>query len=162
MTQDDQPKIAIVTGATGAIGGAIAEKLAAKGYQVVIVARDETKAQRRVSQIQQVTGNLNVRYALADLSRFVDIRALAGRWEGPLHVLVNNAAVTPRTRSETREGIELQFATNVLGYFWMTQAFHPILKSSAPARVVDVASYWAGGLELDRLTACWQQPGQNI
>jgi len=42
---------------------------------------------------------------------------LAAEWEGPLHVLVNNAGTTPRQRMETLEGIEMQFATNVLGYF---------------------------------------------
>jgi len=42
----------------------------------------------------------------------------------------------------------MQFATNVLGYFWMTEAFQAILRHSAPARIVDVASYWAGGLDL--------------
>jgi hypothetical protein len=66
-------------------------------------------------------------------------------------VLVNNAAATPRRREETPEGIELQFATNVLGYFWMMTAFRGHLADSAPARVVNVASYWAGGLDLGDL-----------
>jgi retinol dehydrogenase-13 len=73
---------------------------------------------------------------------------MAARWKGPLHVLVNNAAVAPRRRQATPEGIELQFATNVLGYFWMIQAFREHLKRSMPARVVNVASYWAGDLDL--------------
>ena len=64
---------------------------------------------------------------------------------------VNNAATTPRRREETPEGIELQFATNVLGYFWMMTAFRGHLVDSAPARVVNVASYWAGGLDLGDL-----------
>ena len=62
--------------------------------------------------------------------------------------LINNAGTTPRQRLETPEGIEMQFATNVLGYFWMTQAFADVLKRSAPARIVNVASYWAGDLDL--------------
>ena len=99
----------------------------------------------------QASGNPHVRYELADLSRRAEIEALADRWQGPLHLLVNNAAVTPPTRQETPEGIELQWATNVLGYFWMTHYFHPILKAGAPARIVDVASYWAGGLDLSDL-----------
>ena len=68
-----------------------------------------------------------------------------------MHALVNNAAVPPRRREETPEGIELQFATNVLGYFWMITAFREHLRESAPARVVNVASYWAGGLDLKDL-----------
>jgi NAD(P)-dependent dehydrogenase (short-subunit alcohol dehydrogenase family) len=151
MNESTSTKIALVTGATGAIGSAIARQMATKDYTVVIVARSETKAQRLVSEISAATGNQIVRYELADLSRRVEIEALAERWEGPLDVLVNNAAVTPPNRQETPEGIELQFATNVLGYFWMTQAFKGILKTSAPARIVDVASYWAGGLDLNDL-----------
>lgn len=144
-------KVALVTGATGAIGKAIARQMASKNYQVVIVARDETKAQDLIAEIIRVTDNPRVFYALADLSRRAEIQALAQRWQGPLHVLINNAAVTPRSRQETPDGIEMQFATNVLGYFWMAEAFAPILKQSAPARIVDVASYWAGGLDLTDL-----------
>jgi len=151
MTVTNNSKIVLVTGATGAIGKAIACQLAAKEYQVVLVARDKGKAQRTVNEIVATTGNPQVRYELADLSRQSETQKLAARWQGPLHVLVNNAAVTPRARQETPEGIELQFATNVLGYFWMTAAFCEILQKSAPARIVDVASYWAGGLDLDDL-----------
>lgn len=144
-------KVAIVTGATGAIGKAIARQIAAKGYQVVIVARDSIKAQRSVAEIIDRTANPHVRFEIADLSLRKEIRDLAARWSGPLHVLVNNAAVTPRSRQETPDGIEMQFATNVLGYFWMSEAFSEILRISAPARIVDVASYWAGGLDLSDL-----------
>jgi NAD(P)-dependent dehydrogenase (short-subunit alcohol dehydrogenase family) len=145
-------RVALVTGATGAIGKAIAQGIAENpGYQVVLVARDEGKARRAVRDITQATGNGEVRYELADLSRRAAIQAMAERWRGPLHVLVNNAAVTPRSRQETPEGIEVQFATNVLGYVWMIEAFAEGLKRSTPARVVNVASYWAGDLDLDDL-----------
>ena len=52
---------------------------------------------------------------------------------------------------ETVDGIEMQFAVNVLAYFWMMEAFTPVLSASAPARIVNVASYWAGDLDLDDL-----------
>ncbi|MEW5958674.1 MAG: SDR family NAD(P)-dependent oxidoreductase [Chloroflexota bacterium] len=142
---------ALVTGATGAIGQAIARQLAAQDYAVVLVARNESRARQTVADIQRTTGNTRVRYELVDLSRQASIQALARRWAGRLHVLVNNAGATPPRREETPEGIELQFATNVLGYFWMTQAFSDTLQQSAPARVVNVASYWAGGLDLSDL-----------
>jgi NAD(P)-dependent dehydrogenase (short-subunit alcohol dehydrogenase family) len=66
-------------------------------------------------------------------------------------LLINNAACTSLTRQETPEGIEMQFATNVLGYFRLIDEFTAILKASAPARIVNVASYWAGGLDLNDL-----------
>jgi NAD(P)-dependent dehydrogenase (short-subunit alcohol dehydrogenase family) len=151
MSLQEHPKTAIVTGATGVIGKAIARQMAARDYRVIIIARNETKAQRTVDEIIQITSNPNVRYELADLSRQVEIQALEDRWTGPLNVLLNNAAVTPRVRQETPDGIELQFATNVLGYYWMTKAFREILKASAPSRIIDIASYWAGSLDLSDL-----------
>lgn len=145
-------KVAIVTGATGAIGKAIARQIAGlDSYNVVLVGRDEDKTRRAMKDIIAATGNQKVRCEQADLSSQASIRALAERWEGSLDVLINNAAAAPRKRQETPEGIELQFATNVLGYFWMTQFFSEVLKRSAPSRVVNVASTYAGDLDLNDL-----------
>ena len=152
MQQPENLRIALVTGATGAIGKAIARRIAnTPGYKVVLVARNEIKAASAVEQLRRDSGNREIRYELADLSNHAEILALAQRWQERLHVLVNNAAETPRKKELTREGIERQFATNVLGYFRMTQAFTPLLSASSPARVVNVASYWAGGLDLTDL-----------
>ncbi|GIK36308.1 MAG: hypothetical protein BroJett011_01410 [Chloroflexota bacterium] len=152
MTENIGPRMVLITGATGAIGRAIARQIAAiPGYEVVLACRNEEKARQAAGEISQATGNQQVRYEIVDVSRQASISALAGRWQGPLHVLVNNAAISPRSRQETPEGIEMQFATNVLGYFWLTQAFSEILQQSAPARVVNVASYYAGDLDLHDL-----------
>jgi NAD(P)-dependent dehydrogenase (short-subunit alcohol dehydrogenase family) len=146
-------QVALVTGATGAIGQAIARGLARHpDFEVVLLGRDEARTRRAAEGIARSTGNPRVRYELADLSRQKEVEALARRWQGPLQVLVNNAATSPRRRQETPEGIELQFATNVLGYFWLTRAFEEILRASAPSRVINVASYWAGDLDLSDLT----------
>jgi NAD(P)-dependent dehydrogenase (short-subunit alcohol dehydrogenase family) len=151
MKQIKRP-VALVTGGTGEIGKAIARQLAVEhGFEVVITARDEGKARRTVDEIGRVTEKGRIRYELVELSSRVSIYALAERWRCPLHVLINNAGTTPRRRLQTPEGIEMQFATNVLGYFWMTQAFSDVLKRSAPARIVNVASYWAGDLDVTDL-----------
>jgi len=145
-------QVALVTGATGAIGVAIARQLAEHaGYEVVLACRDESKAQRAVAEIQRATHNPRVRYVLVDVSRYASVQELVGQWQGPLHILINNTAASPRQRQETPEGIEVQFATNVLGYFWMTYVFSEILKSAAPARIINVASTWAGDLDLTDL-----------
>ncbi len=139
----------LITGATGAIGKAIARQLAEhEEFEVVLACRDAERAERAVAEIQRTTRRRNVRYELVDVSRQASIQALVNRWRGPLHVLINNAAASPRQRQVTPEGIEMQFATNVLGYFWMTHLFSEQLKASAPARVINVASYWAGDLDL--------------
>jgi NAD(P)-dependent dehydrogenase (short-subunit alcohol dehydrogenase family) len=142
-------RVVMVTGATGEIGRAIARQLAAlPGHEVVLACRDGARGARVAEEITAATGNPGVRVELVDVSRKASIEALAARWEGPLHVLVNNAAVTPARREETPEGIERQLATNVLGYHWMIERFVPPLARSAPARIVNVASAWSGDLDL--------------
>ena len=144
---DSGLKVAFITGATGAIGEAIARNIARDhNYSVVLVVRDENKAKMVTDRITNHTGNQNVLYKIVDLSSREEIFRFGSEWSNPLHVLVNNAATTPRSRQESKVGIELQFATNVLGYFWMTQAFTRQLTISAPSRIINVASYWAGGL----------------
>lgn len=158
-TPPPSPTVCLVTGAAGAIGSAIAHRLARdSAREVVLVGRDESRLINLCAEIGHDTGNPRVRHETADLSRKADIFALAKRWSGPLHVLINNAAITPRRRQETPEGIELLFATNVLGYFRMTRAFEGILTQTArvetrdgAVRVVNVASYWAGDLDMDDL-----------
>jgi len=144
-------KTALITGATGAIGNAIINKMAQKGYKIVLVARNESKAGRLIEQQKKETGNKQIILLLADLSRKHEIAAIADDWTEPVDVLINNAAVTPRSRKETPEGIELQFATNVLGYFWMMQYFLPHLKKADASRIVNVASYWAGNPDINDL-----------
>ncbi|MGB8297432.1 MAG: SDR family NAD(P)-dependent oxidoreductase [Polyangia bacterium] len=153
MTLKDpsQEPVAIVTGANGVIGKAIASGIAQHGFAVVMVCRDEQRAAQALDEVRRASGSSDMRVELADLSRRESVFALAARWRGRLDVLVNNAAIAPRRRIETPEGIEVQFATNVLGYLWMMRAFEPALRRSAPARVVNVASYWAGDLDLSDL-----------
>ena len=150
--QSQPHRLALVTGATGAIGKAIALEIALQPqYRVVLLCRDLQKAEKAVSEIIERSGNRQVSHEIVDVSSKESIEAVAERLQGPVHVLVNNAAITPRQRQETPEGIELQFATNVLGYFWLTRAFTEKLKIGSPSRVVNVASYWAGDLDLDDL-----------
>jgi retinol dehydrogenase 12 len=145
---EQQKTVVLITGATGVIGNAIARELAATpGYALTLIARDEGRAKKAVDGIRRASGNRDVAYRIADLCRRHAIQALADDWQGPLHVLVNDAGVAPRHRETTPEGIELTFATNVLAYLWMAEAFAPHLERSAPARIVNVASYWAGGLD---------------
>jgi NAD(P)-dependent dehydrogenase (short-subunit alcohol dehydrogenase family) len=151
-SNDPARRVVLLSGATGAIGKAIALQIAMKPeYELVLLCRDEHRARAAVRDIQQCAATENVTFELVDLSSQDSIHALSRRRQEPVHVLVNNAAVTPRRRGETCDGIELQFATNVLGYFWMIQALSDQLRAGAPSRVVNVASYWAGDLDLDDL-----------
>ena len=133
-------KRAVVTGATGAIGGAIARRLADAGWDLILPVRNPARAKALPGQAVEV-----------DLARRASIEAFARALPGPVHALVNNAAECPRARQETPEGIERQLATNVLGYLWLLRALEPALAAAGGARVVLVASYWVGGLDVDDL-----------
>lgn len=142
---------AIVTGAYGAIGKAIVKGIADYGIDVILVGRDETKLKRTIEEILKRSPDAALGYSAVDLSREHEIREFSKTWKGPLQVLVNNAATCPRARTVTPEGIEMQWATNVLGYYWMIKYFSPRMKEQKDARIVNVASYWAGGLNFDDL-----------
>ena len=147
-----QQKTVCVTGATGAIGKAIAKNIAKDhSYRVIMAVRDEHKAIQTKQELIEKTRNPNIEYKIVDLSDKQSILNFAENWKGSMHALVNNAAVTPSNRTTTSSGIEMQFATNVLGYFRMIQAFKKHLIHEIPGRIINVASYWAGGLNLDDL-----------
>jgi NAD(P)-dependent dehydrogenase (short-subunit alcohol dehydrogenase family) len=144
-------RTAIVTGAYGAIGKGIAEGIASAGYKLVMVGRNEIALEKCRNDLVRSTGNHDIYFRVVDLSRKLQVEDFSRSWDGPLHILINNAAVTPRSRLETPEGIEMQFATNVLGYLWMALFFSDHMAGLDDARVVNVASYWAGDMDMNDL-----------
>ncbi|MBW2508432.1 MAG: SDR family NAD(P)-dependent oxidoreductase [Deltaproteobacteria bacterium] len=143
---DLRGRVALVTGATSGLGRATATALARLGATTVIVGRNPTKTAAVGSQIRKETGNPAVREEIADLSLMSQIRALAGRLEAPIHLLVNNAGVLLPTREQTEEGLERTFATNLLGHFLLTNLLAN--KLEAPARIINVSS---GGMYTQRI-----------
>ena len=141
-------KTAIITGAYGAIGKAITRKIAVAGFRTCLVGRDEKNLHEASEDIIRETGNSEVFFEIVDLSSGKEIKSFAGRWKDPIALLINNAAIAPRKRIENSEGIEMQFAVNVLSYFRMITSFKDFMKSEEDPRIVNVASYWAGGLDM--------------
>ncbi len=145
-------KVVLITGATGAIGKAIAKGIAQlPEYVVYLICRNEKKAMNAVKELKQHTGNENIDHRIADISSYASIQKLRAEWNDKLHILINNASDTPAKRIETREGLEVQFATNILGYFRMIYLFQRILRQDSPSRVINIASYWAGDMDMDDL-----------
>ena len=137
-------KICLVTGATSGMGEVIARKLAQMGATVIIVGRSRERGTETLQRIVSATGNASVELMLADLSSQKEIRQLAQQFESRyqhLHVLVNNAGAWNTTRQESKDGIEMTFALNHLGYFLLTDLLLDTLKASAPARIINVSSY---------------------
>lgn len=151
-TQDMKGKTCLITGATSGIGKATAVELARRGATVVMVGRDQARSEAAVADVKAQGGNQDVHLLLADLSSQASIRKLAAdfqaRWDR-LHVLVNNAGGLFLSRSVTVDGIESTFAVNHLAYFLLTSLLLPVLKASAPARIVNVASDAHRGTSLD-------------
>jgi len=136
-------KTALVTGATNGIGRASARALAKRGMRLYLVARDSQRAEETRAEIASESPGAYVRVLSADLSSQADVRRAAAEFLAtgdPLHVLLNNAGVVELRRSETRDGIETTFAVNHLAYFLLTSLLLDRIRTSAPARIVIVAS----------------------
>ncbi|SIM84316.1 SDR family NAD(P)-dependent oxidoreductase [Micromonospora cremea] len=131
---------AVVTGASSGIGVETARALAAAGAAVTLAVRDVVSGEVAADDIRATTGSQLIRVAPLDLSDQGSVAAFISAWEGPLHILVNNAGVSATPEMRTAEGWELQFATNHLGHFALTNGLHPALAAAGRARVVSLSS----------------------
>ncbi|ANZ41374.1 hypothetical protein BBK82_40865 [Lentzea guizhouensis] len=130
---------AIVTGGASGIGVETVRLLAVAGAEVTIAARDVDAAQRVAVELMVATGNKKISVAGLDLAAQDSVKAFARNWDGPLHLLVNNAAVVAPPLTRTAEGWELQFAANHFGHFALTLGLFNSLRADG-ARVVNVSS----------------------
>ncbi|KAJ4951446.1 hypothetical protein NE237_028278 [Protea cynaroides] len=153
MQTQMEGKTCIVTGANSGIGFATAEGLASCGATIFMVCRSKERGEDALSKIQSKTGNPNVYLEICDLSSVSEVKSLASRFSSkgqPIHVLVNNAGLLEHKRITTSEGLELNFAINVVGTYAMTELMLPLLEKAAPdARVITVSS---GGMYTTPLT----------
>ena len=130
----------IVTGGASGIGVATARALAGAGAEVTLAVRNTAAGERTAEDIVATTGNKQVLVAALDLADQASVAAFTAAWQGPLHILVNNAGVMASPEMRTPEGWELQFATNHLGHFALATGLHDALASAGDARVVSVSS----------------------
>jgi NAD(P)-dependent dehydrogenase (short-subunit alcohol dehydrogenase family) len=130
---------AVVTGGASGIGAETARALAGAGAQVTLAVRDPAAGARTADDIIATTGNKDVFIAPLDLADQASVAAFVAGWDGPLHILVNNAGVMASPELRTPQGWELQFATNHLGHFALATGLHPALARDG-ARVVSVSS----------------------
>ena len=144
-------KVVLVTGASSGLGAAAAEGFARLGATVWILARSQERGEQARAGIADRTGSREVHLDICDLSQLESVRQFAGRFQDQsdrLDVLVNNAGVLTPERDLSADGIELTLATNVIGPFLLTNLLTPMLRRSAPARVINVSS---GGMYTRRL-----------
>jgi NAD(P)-dependent dehydrogenase (short-subunit alcohol dehydrogenase family) len=158
---DVSGKTVLVTGGNSGIGKATAVELVRRGAHVVITSRSVAKGEAALSEIQasasgHAAGTVQMREL--DLASFQAIDSFAKDLVDQvpaLHVLVHNAGLIQKERRETVDGFEVTFGTNHLGTFRLNQLLLPLLRESAPARIVVVASNAHGrfkdGLDFDDL-----------
>jgi NAD(P)-dependent dehydrogenase (short-subunit alcohol dehydrogenase family) len=150
----------IVTGANSGIGRSAASALATAGARVVLAVRDTDKGQAAAATMP---GDTEVRRL--DLASLASIREFAAGWEGDLNLLINNAGVMAPPLTRTEDGFELQFGTNHLGHFALTN----LLLNSITGRVVTVSStgHRLGSIDFDDLNwerkpyRAWRAYGQS-
>jgi NAD(P)-dependent dehydrogenase (short-subunit alcohol dehydrogenase family) len=138
----------IVTGANSGIGRAAASAAAAAGAHVVLAVRSAEKGERAA---EQMSGSTEVR--ALDLASLASIREFASSWDGEIDVLINNAGVMVPPQGLTADGFELQFGTNHLGHFALTNLLLPKIAG----RVVTVSStaHRMGHIDFDDLN--WER-----
>jgi len=142
-TADMDGKVCLVTGATSGIGEITAAALAARGAQVVVVGRNQQKAEDTVQRIQSETGSNSVHYLLADFADLQQIHDLVSSFRSQysrLDVLINNAGAYFNTRRQTAYGVEMTFLVNHLAPFLLTNLFLDMIKASPAARIINVSS----------------------
>jgi NAD(P)-dependent dehydrogenase (short-subunit alcohol dehydrogenase family) len=138
----------IVTGANSGIGRAAARALAGAGARVVVAVRDMDKGQAATATMP---GQPEVRRL--DLASLTSVREFAAATEGEIDLLINNAGVMAPPLTRTADGFELQFGTNHLGHFALTN----LLLEQITGRVVTVSStgHRMGTIDFDDLN--WER-----
>lgn len=142
-TADMDGKVCLVTGATSGIGEITAAALAARGAQVIVVGRNQQKAEDTVQRIQSETGSNSVDYLLADFVDLQQVRDLVSSFKDQysrLDVLINNAGAFFNTRRQTAYGVEMTFLVNHLAPFLLTNLLLDVIKASPAARIINVSS----------------------
>jgi len=148
----------LVTGSTDGLGKAVAMDLAHRGANVLIHGRDPERIARTVAEIHRVASSrCAVRSYRADFASLEQVRALAGdilAQEARLDVLLNNAGIGTTipgggVRMTSGDGYELRFAVNYLAPYLLTHLLVPLLRRSAPARIINVSSIGQAPIEFD-------------
>lgn len=146
--------VALVTGSTDGLGRELALRLGLAGYHVIVHGRNEERGRAVVDQIRSRDGSASL--ILADLASLAEVRELAATVLGDyrrLDLLVNNAGIgrgpDGAQREESRDGHELRFAVNYLSHFYLTRALLPLLRESAPSRIVSVTSTAQEAIDFD-------------
>jgi NAD(P)-dependent dehydrogenase (short-subunit alcohol dehydrogenase family) len=147
-------KTALVTGSTDGVGREVALRLGGGGWRVLVHGRDRQRGNEVVAAIEKAGGTAE--FVAADLSTLAEVRRLGDAVQETtqrLDLLINNAGIgsggPQGQRQESADGYELRFAVNYLSGFLLTHLLLPLIKRSAPARIVNVSSLGQQAIDFD-------------
>lgn len=136
-------KRCLITGATAGIGEVAAIEIARKGYDVVIVGRNESRCQATLARMKETGGTGDLSYLVADLSSRKSVRELAAQYRSKydrLDILINNAGAVFFKDQRSADNLEMTWALNHFGYFWLTEELLDLIKKTPNARIINVSS----------------------
>lgn len=154
-------KVAVITGGGSGMGLEAAKDLAYRGARVIIASRNATKLRIARDNIQAETGNPDVDFKVLNLESLTSVRRFAHevRSENRLDILINNAGGVGLPDVLTEDGLTLMMQLNFFGGFLLTYLLLPLLKSSAPSRIINSSaiSMYFGKIDFDH----WNDIGRN-
>ena len=137
-----QGRHVLISGANTGIGRVTARELARRGAHVFVAGKSRERTQPLIDEVKAISGAGPIEWLSLDLADLSSVRACAAEYLArhiPLHILINNAGVAA-SKGLTKDGYEMAFGVNHLGHFLLTKLLLDHIKSSAPARIVTVAS----------------------
>jgi retinol dehydrogenase 12 len=157
-------KVVIVTGGNAGIGYETAKDLAERGAKVILGCRSVERGTAARDKIINLSGNKDVHFKLLDLNSFKSVREFAHdilKSEKELHILINNAGIIAHDYTITEDGLLSVMQTNHFGHFLLTSLLLPLLKSSAPSRIINVSSklHEQGKVDLDNINGTKESYG---
>jgi NAD(P)-dependent dehydrogenase (short-subunit alcohol dehydrogenase family) len=136
-------KLVFITGGASGLGAETARAMAAKGAHIVVAARDMGKGEEVAKSVREATGNDQVDVIACDLGSLAKIRECAGavlaKYDA-IDLLINNAGVMACPQAATADGFEMQFGTNHIGHFLLTNLLMPAVEKATNARIVNLSS----------------------
>ncbi len=136
-------KTILVTGSTDGIGKQTALELAQQGHKVIVHGRNLKKCEQTMAEIQAKVADADLDCVAADFSSLDQVRVMVQEVTqrfSDLSVLINNAGIFSQTYQLSQDGIELTWAVNYLALVVLTEGLLPLLKTNAPARIINVSS----------------------
>ena len=132
-------KAVLITGATSGIGMQTAITLASLGASVIISGRNKESGEAAVQEIKAKSGNDNVKLLISDLSTISGVEHLAEEiisGQTPLDILINNAGSAANSLKINEDGIEINFATNVIAQFLLSNLLFETISKSDNGRII--------------------------